>query len=420
MVLLGAMAAGGTTVDVITGTMLPITARHFTADIGLIGIMVALNRIFGFVAQPYAAWKSDRHRSAAGRRRPFLMFGWGATLLSVATLGALPFLFPAAMHHTFVAVAVFFMVNLAMQACLDVAFGCTEPLYGDTFTGGDLGRASAFRGIAANGASIFMTAIAIPLADRNEYWPYLGAVGFLALSLVVTACAIREEPVAKALPPERYNPFRPLAELRDPKIASVAMVASATLVTLGLTEMLHSLFVIETLGLSKTVLGWTVSVGIVASLLLSYPIGLLVDRFGPGRVLVVGFVFVGMVELAFVTMVQSALTLCLVTVLWRVGWNLINIPITPLIFQHATPERRGSVFAGVQTTRAVVTSLATLGAGFLADRFDSYRVCYLIAAAMCVPGLWGAWRLITQSGTPSGNETRRVQTTALPSVGVES
>src|SRR3954462_5564501 len=86
MVLMGLMMAGAGTVDAITANMLPITAKHFTGNITLIGFMVALNRICGFLVQPYAAWKSDSHCSARGRRRPFLLVAWPATLLSVALL----------------------------------------------------------------------------------------------------------------------------------------------------------------------------------------------------------------------------------------------------------------------------------------------------------------------------------------------
>src|SRR5215207_9039701 len=76
MVFMGLMMAGAGTVDAITANMLPITAKHFTGNLALIGFMVALNRICGFLVQPYAAWRSDSHRNTAGRRRPFLLGAW--------------------------------------------------------------------------------------------------------------------------------------------------------------------------------------------------------------------------------------------------------------------------------------------------------------------------------------------------------
>src|SRR5690242_2793611 len=91
MLLMGLMMAGASTVDSITATMLPITAKHFTGNITLIAFMVALNRICGFLVQPYAACKSDSHHGARGRRRPFLLAAWPLTFASVAMLGLLPF-----------------------------------------------------------------------------------------------------------------------------------------------------------------------------------------------------------------------------------------------------------------------------------------------------------------------------------------
>src|SRR6186713_2731961 len=95
MVLMGLMMAGAGTVDAITANMLPITAKHFTGNIALIGAMVALNRICGFLVQPFAAWQSDNHRSAYGRRRPFLLGAWPGVLVCVGLLGALPFVVPS-------------------------------------------------------------------------------------------------------------------------------------------------------------------------------------------------------------------------------------------------------------------------------------------------------------------------------------
>src|SRR3954469_2506469 len=106
MFLMGLMMAGAGTVDAITANMLPITAKHFTSNIGLIAFMVALNRICGFLVQPYAAWKSDSHLGPRGRRRPFLLISWPATLASVAVLGVLPFVVPVAHQRTAAVVAV--------------------------------------------------------------------------------------------------------------------------------------------------------------------------------------------------------------------------------------------------------------------------------------------------------------------------
>ncbi len=393
MVLMGLMMAGAGTVDAITANMLPITAKHFTDNITLIGFMVALNRICGFLVQPYAAWKSDSHRAAGGRRRPFLLGAWPAVFITVALLGALPFIVPESLHRTLLVVVVLFIVNLVMQAALDVCYGTGDPMYGDTFTSGDLGRANGIRMICTAVAGVGMTFVFVPLADTHEFWPYAGAMGFVGASYFIARYFLRETVPSDIPPPARYNIFKPLAELRDPQTRNVAICGSAVLVSLALTEMLHALFVTETLGFSKTVLGNTTTAALIVSFVMPYPVGWIVDRFGARSVLIAGFLLVAAVEAAFVFWVNDLQSLIIGLILFKASWVIVHLPMVPLMFHNTPPERRGSIFAAVQMTRAGVTSLATIVAGLLADFVNSYRMCYLVAGVVCLVGLFGAFRL---------------------------
>lgn len=394
MIFMGAMMAGAGAVDAITANMLPITARHFTENITLIGVMVALNRICGFLVQPYAAWKSDAHRSAAGRRRPFLLGAWPVVFASVAILGAMPFLVPPEHRQTGVAVAVFFAVNLVMQAALDFCYGTGDPLYGDTFRQGELGRANGIRIVVTSLASLGMAFAFVPLADKHEFWPYSGALGFVAVAFLIARFRLREN-VPHDLPPRsRYSPLKPLAELRHPQTRKVAICGSAVLSTLALTEMLHALFVTETLGFSKTVLGSTTAAAIVISFAMPYPVGWLVDRVGPRLVLMAGFVLLAAVETAFVFWVDGVASLTIALVAFKAAWVLVHLPMMPLVFRDTPAERRGSIFAAVQMTRAGVASAATILAAGLVDLTGSYRSCYLLAALACVVGFVAAYRLV--------------------------
>ena len=393
MVLMALMMAGAGTVDSITANMLPITAKHFTSNIALIGLMVALNRICGFLVQPYAAWKSDGHKSARGRRRPFLLFAWPAVFASVALLGALPFVVAEEYHTTLAVLALFFIANLVMQACLDMCYGSGDPMYGDTFTAQNLGRANGVRVIVGSTVGVVMTSVFVPLADQHEFWPYLGAMIFVGASWCVARFFIREN-VPPAVPSRgRYDPLKPLAELRDPQTRNIAIVASAVLVSLALTEMLHSLFVTETLGFSKTDLGYSTTAGFIVALVCSYPLGWLADRVGARRVLIVGFICVASVEAAFVFWVRDIVSLYICLIAFKVAWLVIHVPIVPLLYANTPAERRGSIFAAVQMTRAAVTSAATIVAGVLAGAVGSYRMCYLVAGIVCLIGLFGALRL---------------------------
>jgi MFS family permease len=393
MVFMGLMMAGASTVDAITANMLPITAKHFTGNVALIGFMVALNRICGFLVQPYAAWRSDSYHNTAGRRRPFLLGAWPAVFVSLGLLGALPHLVPSEWHGAFVVIAALVVINLVMQASLDVCYGTGDPLYGDTFTSGNLGRANAVRMIVVAIVGVAMTFFFVPLSDMHEFWPYAGAMAFVAISYGITRFFLRETMPPTLPRPSRYHLLKPLVELKDPRTRNMAICASAVLVTLALTEMFHALFVTETLGFSKTVLGQTTTAALIVSFLMPYPVGWLVDRIGARLVLITGFVMVAAVEAAFVFWVNDLRSLYVGLILFKVSWVFVHLPIVPLMFHNTPSERRGSIFAAVQMTRAGVASIATIVAGFLAGAVSSYRVCYLTAGLVCLVGIVGAFRL---------------------------
>src|SRR5690606_17701116 len=128
------------------------------------------------------AWKSDSHASALGRRRPFLLGAWPAVFISMAVLGGMPFIVPPEYLRSAGIVAVFFVVNLVMQAALDVCYGTGDPMYADTFGSRQLGRANGVRMTVSAVIAVAMTFIFVPLADAHEFWPYAGALCFVAVS----------------------------------------------------------------------------------------------------------------------------------------------------------------------------------------------------------------------------------------------
>lgn len=390
MSLYALMVGGGITVDAVTSNMLPITARHFTDNVAFIAVLVAMNRICGTFVQPCAAKLSDRHRGVAGRRRPFFLVAWPATLVSVGLLGALPFLLPAGMHHTTLALVLLFVVNLAMQAALDVGFGCGEPLYGDMFRARELGMASGVRALVFSLIAATMAYVAFPLADRHEFAPYAMSMLFLLISSGIAFVYLREGTPASPLPHKQPGRWRPLAELKDRRLAWVAVVASCTLTADALGTMLHALFVVETLGLTKTDLGYVAAVGIGMRFLFSYPAGMMADRIGPRAVLLFGFLTFGAAAIGLALFVDGLAGLYVGSALLAIGSTCANVPLTPILFSDSPPERRGSIFAAVQFTRGVVVSVATIVMGFVANLAASFRVCYLGAACFCVLGIFAA------------------------------
>jgi MFS family permease len=109
------------------------------------------------------------------------------------------------------------------------------------------------------------------------------------------------------------------------------------------------------------------------------------------------------VEAAFAVWVDDITSLYIASISYHVSRVVVLIPIAPLLFDNTSVERRGSIFAGVQMTRAALAGGATILAGYLADLAGSYRMCYLLAGGICMLGLIGALRLAPLSRTAVPN-----------------
>src|SRR5262245_35411605 len=62
--------------------ILPDTIHRYTQNAFVISVILAMNPFFGFVAQPWAGWYSDRLWTPLGRRRPVIVVGTACLALS--------------------------------------------------------------------------------------------------------------------------------------------------------------------------------------------------------------------------------------------------------------------------------------------------------------------------------------------------
>jgi Na+/melibiose symporter-like transporter len=364
MLILALMAAGFNTVEQITNNLIPITCRHFTDNAFIISAILATNRLFGFVVQPYVCWKSDYVRTRWGRRRPFLLVGLPLTFVAMLAVGSLPFVFTGDARHALAALAVVIAVNVFMQAVVDVNWGVLEPLYADTFRQEQLGRASSIRQIAGQVVNLLMVTFVIGWADRNEFYPYLfsGAAVLFAFALMIWV--IREQPAGDPPPPARYNPIAHLGLLfgnRD--YTRLAFVCAANLVLPAALFLFTPLYVTDTLGLTKGELGRAQMLGPFLTIALAFPVGWLVDRIGPKWIMAAGFVLYGIAFSGLAFLTHGFWSLFAFMTIFGVAQVVALMPMTAMVFQYTSSSERGQVFGVVQFTRAFSAFVLSLVLG---------------------------------------------------------
>lgn len=365
MLILAVMAAGFGSVEQITNNLIPITCRHFTDNAFIIAAILATNRLFGFVVQPYVCWKSDYVRTRWGRRRPFFLFGLPLTILGLLAVGALPLFITGDARHTLAALVLVVVVNVFLQAIVDVNWGSLEPLYADTFRQEQLGRASSLRQIAGQIVNLVMVYYVIGWADLNEIYPYLFSAICVLGAFLLMAFVIREQPAGPPPPPTRYSPVEHLGLLaRNADYARLAFICAANLVLPATFYLFNSLYVTDTLGLSNSELGRSQTLGPFLTIALAFPVGWLVDRLGPKWMMAAGFVFYAIAFTGMAFFAHGFWSLFTFMTFFGVAQVVALMPMTAMVFQYTAENERGQVFGVVQFTRAFSAFVVTLALGY--------------------------------------------------------
>lgn len=365
MIILAVMAAGFGSVEQITNNLIPITCRHFTDNAFIIAAILATNRLFGFVVQPYVCWKSDYVRTRWGRRRPFFLLGLPLTILGLLAVGALPLFITGDARHTLSALVVVVVVNVVLQAIVDVNWGSLEPLYADTFRQEQLGRASSLRQIAGQIVNLVMVYYVIGWADLNEIYPYLFSAICVLGAFLLMVFVIREQPAGPPPPRTRYSPVNHLGLLaRNRDYARLAFICAANLVLPATFYLFNSLYVTDTLGLSASELGRSQTLGPFLTIALAFPVGWLVDRIGPKWMMAAGFVLYAIAFAGMAFFARGFWPLFTFMTFFGVAQVVALMPMTAMVFQYTAENERGQVFGVVQFTRAFSAFVVTLALGY--------------------------------------------------------
>ncbi|OLF07353.1 hypothetical protein BLA60_27670 [Actinophytocola xinjiangensis] len=152
------------------------------------------------------------------------------------------------------------------------------------------------------------------------------------------------------------------------------------------------LFVLQTLGLSASALGFVLGVGAIGALIGSMVAKRLAVRLGPGRVIVVGYGVASAVQLLLpLAMGPSWLAMAIMMSMFFVGGTFMTIGNTNVatLQQMLIPrEQLGRVVAAMRTVTWGSQPLGALLGGALGALIGIRPTLFLIAIAFCLSALW--------------------------------
>ncbi|MDE0349421.1 MAG: MFS transporter [Gammaproteobacteria bacterium] len=215
-------------VEAVSVNLLPLTLYLFTQNAFFIGLILAINPIFGFIAQPIVGVLSDRTWTRVGRRAFYFILA--APIVAVTEV-AMPF--TTALWLVVVLVVV-------MQFFADVIIGAHHPLLAEMVPPAQRPFVAGVNLVAAQLGWIVVLFVGMPWVTQyregqgDQFYGlplYFMAAGVLLVFVMLVALLLKER---------RLDPLQPRARL-SPRQYVRDFVDHPMLLRLGFVNMLRSL-----------------------------------------------------------------------------------------------------------------------------------------------------------------------------------
>jgi len=385
-----------------TPGVVQLLLKKFHASDTLAGVLMgSLPALLGVIVGPIISYKSDRHRGRLGRRIPFLL-----VIIPVAVLGMVSLAFSprigALLHQALGALSpglnpsILFSFSVSWTLfgfaaiVINFIFGA---LINDVVPREVLGRFyGAFRALSLIAGMIFNFWM-FGIAETYYVWIFLGMATLYGVGFTLMCLKVKEG---------EYPAIVPMDVGRDTKgfiqAARTYLQESFSnpyyqlyFITMGISWQsfapinLFYIFYAEDIHMNLTVLGRYVTLTYLISLGLSYPLGMLVDRFHPLRVsLVVLFLYV-LVTLPAGLFIRGATSFAIA---WVAHGVLSGAWFTAVasLGQRLLPKAEFAQFAsaGFIVSSVCTILVATATGAFLDHMHHVYRHIFDISCGIAV------------------------------------
>ena len=165
----------------------------------------------------------------------------------------------------------------------------------------------------------------------------------------------------------------------------------------------RSLYIKE-LGATVELLGLVLSIETVASIAFQYPGGVLTDRWGRKRMLVIAgfFRFISPIFFLFAT----HWTYVIPGIIFSAA-GMLGVPANNALIAESLPsDQRGTGFAAYRTVTGIPTIITSLMGGMIMDYYGVLPGCRYVLAASVASGafaLFMRWKYITETFTPTAS-----------------
>lgn len=354
-----------------------------------IGLLTSANLWAVSFLVMYYSWKSDHSTSKLGRRAPFV-------------LASLPFLTISLLLFPLFSTKWILVVLMASYFFFNDVKASTYPLLSiDCVSKGVLARVSGLVAITTSLAGFLSSRVGARIADTHPREVFvIAALANLAATLLAM-WQIKEPPIYHPTS-ERFSFMAPIrVALKDRRIL-VLMIAVALLNAFPMIFKTWVWFYAKSkLGLTIGQTGAAMSWGLLLQMVVSYPAGWLIDKFGSYIALVIEGAL--MLALAvFAVGVKNASGLILLTVLYSLIMAL-KVAGDAILWKTMDKADTGSYTSTVALIRNFCTGTVIAISGFLIRWTGSYIVAFWFGFALSSIALvvFFVYRKLARRGPPT-------------------
>ena len=377
----------------VSNTMLPLTLQRMTADFTLsftlpmygivtigsafvIGLILALNPLFGVIAQPLVGVISDRVWTRVGRRAFFIIISAPVVALCLVSVPLTSTLWKLV------------MIVVVYQFFQDVLWGSDHPLLADLFPSRQRGMVAGMLAISYQLGAVFVSRVGLAWVEAHEAanggelfgLPLYGTAAALQIGLVMGLAFFLWEKPNPGPPRPRVTMKSYVKDFAEqPGLLRMGWIHFLRAFMYNSATSFLVLFGTVTIGAKlgdyARVMGWLplTAMGYV------WIVGMVADKVRRERMLLFGFV-VSVVGYALAWTANTLFVLAVAFLIFRFAWTVLEITFKSLVTDFYPREMVGQLAGAINIFYAAGRTLAVISVGALVGIFDNnYRLIWIVA-----------------------------------------
>ncbi len=382
------------------GALLPVEFEKLGASNTFIAVFVtSIPYLFNMVITPFVSFQSDRCRSRWGRRIPFLLFASPFVTCFLILIGWLPvWCHGSGWLPENTGAILLAGLSIGYQFFFLIVASVIYYLFPDVIPAKLIGRFMAFFQMTGSLSGFLFSRWLLPLGETHLNWLFTWVGLFFLVTMLSMCRMVREGAYPAAESGTRFSLWGMVRTYFQecysiPFYYSFFFMMALSDVSTVCRTMFNFLYAKNTLGLTYEQYGQVMSWGFVIGIILSLPIGILVDRIHALRVYALGLVLVVIVNLVSFFYVSDLQSFYVVSILLAVVYTIQGTATLPCFVAILPKVYYGQFCSANALLRGMLMALCGAGGGAVFDWLADYQYIYLWDFIFTVAAV-GAWCIL--------------------------